>query len=238
MLQEFLDLLEAGMTSPRVTEIIERDDGYIYTQQPARYFAPPQEWREFERAALNGARGRVLDIGCGAGRFALALQRAGTPVTALDISPGAVQVSGRRGVREAGLGTVADVAAGGQRFDTFLLMGENLGLLESASRAPGFLGELAAVAQPGAQIIAHGADPYAAGDPVLDRYLRRERPDGHLPGEMTIRIRHRDLATNWFGYLLCAPAELADLTTGTGWTLASTQYADRVNYLAVLSYSG
>jgi len=223
-------MLRAAASAPTgsVAEIIERDDGYIYAQRPDRYFAPPEEWHEFERAALELARGDVLDVGCGAGRFALALQDRGVPVTGIDVSGGAVEVCGKRGVRSVIQGTVAGLA--GARFDTFLLMGENLGLLESARRAPEFLAELAAVARPGARIIGHGADPRAAADP----YLSRDRPPGQLPGEMVIRVRHRDVATAWFGYLLCSPDELGALARGSGWRLTSVEYADKVNYLAVL----
>jgi SAM-dependent methyltransferase len=241
----------------RVAEIIERDDGFIYVQRPTRYFAAPPDWARFERDALELTRGAVLDVGCGAGRFTLALQERDVPVTALDVSAGAVEVSRRRGVLAAVHGSVAELspAAG---YDTFLLMGENLGLLQSAGRAAGFLGSLAALARPGARIIGHGADPHAAAaaDPALAAYLRRDQPgqgqpgqrhpvqgqaqgqpgpQERLPGEMTIRLRHRDLATAWFGYLLCSPAELAALAEPAGWELTSADYADQANYLAVLT---
>jgi SAM-dependent methyltransferase len=226
----------AGQREHDVIELIERDDGFIYALRPARYFAPPEAWREFERSALDLADGVVLDIGCGAGRFALALQDRGITVTGLDVSAGAVAVAAQRGVRDVVQGTVASLAAG-PRYDTFLLMGENIGLLETAQRAAGFLGELAAIAPPGARIVGHGVDPHAAAtvDQELAAYLRRGREPGQLAGELTIRVRHRDLATEWFGYLLCSPAELGQLAGPAGWELASADYADKANYLAVLT---
>lgn len=224
-----------------VPEMVERDDGFISVQRPARYFAEPAQWRDFERAALELAAleldGPVLDVGCGAGRFALALQERGVPVAGLDTSAGAVEVSRLRGVRDVVHGSVASLTG---RYGTFLLMGENIGLLESARRGPGFLAELAAAAAPGARIIGHGADPApilsgAAGDAEFAAYLRRNTAVGRLPGELTIRVRHRDLATGWFGYLLCSPAELAALAEPAGWRLDSAEYADKANYLAVLT---
>ena len=54
---------------------------------------------------------------------------------------------------------------------------------------------------------------------------------------MTIRVRFRHLATDWFGYLLCSAAELGGLTSGTPWELISVEHADLVNYLAVLTHT-
>lgn len=235
----FGEMLRTGLAlaSPgAMIEIVERDDGLIRAGTAERYFAEPAAWLPFERQALESAAGRVLDVGCGAGRYALALQARGLPVTALDISPGAVDVSRQRGVSDAVLGTVSDHAAAGQRYDTFLLMGENLGLLENAGQAPRFLAGLTAMASPGARIIAHGADPHPANNPADVTYLQRNRELGRMPGQMTIRVRHRDLASPWFDYLLCSPGELAALLEATTWEVTDISEVDPVNYLAILTH--
>jgi SAM-dependent methyltransferase len=218
-----------------VTEIVERDDGFIHAGPASRYFARPDEWAPFEHQALDLATGRVVDVGCGAGRFALALQDRGLAVTALDISPGAVEVSRRRGVRDVVLGNARDGAAGQQMYDTFLLMGENLGLIGGRGQAVAFLAGLAAVGGPGARIIGHGADPHRTRDPVHVRYRERHHRGDAMAGQMTIRVRYRDLATEWFPYLLCSPSELAGLVAGTPWDLTRVERADQVNYLAILT---
>jgi 2-polyprenyl-3-methyl-5-hydroxy-6-metoxy-1,4-benzoquinol methylase len=67
-------------------EVIERDDGYIDTTAGAEaYFAPHESWPESKREAIALARGRVLDIGCGAGRVCLDLQERGLDVVGIDI---------------------------------------------------------------------------------------------------------------------------------------------------------
>ncbi|WP_217278567.1 hypothetical protein [Hymenobacter sp. BRD67] len=69
---------------------------------PAAYFfrtllAMP----ELERQALDECRGRVLDLGAGAGCHSLELQSRGfADVKAIDHSAGAVQVMQARGVRQ------------------------------------------------------------------------------------------------------------------------------------------
>ena len=83
-------------------EIVERDDGLIsFSQGPEFYFAPFKKWPNYERSAIRYARGRVLDIGCGAGRVPLYLQEQGLNCTAIDISTLAVKVCQQRGVKDA-----------------------------------------------------------------------------------------------------------------------------------------
>jgi SAM-dependent methyltransferase len=109
-------------------EIMERSDGLIYVGDGADYFAGPDLWPAAERDALTLARGRVLDIGCGAGRVALELQAAGCAVVAIDESPSAVEVSRRRGVLDARTLRWQDVSAELGTFDTIVLARNNLAI--------------------------------------------------------------------------------------------------------------
>ncbi|MBM3315487.1 methyltransferase domain-containing protein, partial [candidate division WOR-3 bacterium] len=82
------------------TEIVERDDGYVDVSGGTRtYFSEYRDWPGFEKRAMRLVRGRVLDVGCGAGRHALYLQSRGFDVTGIDSSPLAARVCRRRGVR-------------------------------------------------------------------------------------------------------------------------------------------
>src|SRR5919106_2020681 len=74
-----------------VHEIVERDDGFVSAAR-LNYFAPVRRWPPVERRALRFVRGRVLDVGCGAGRVAVELQDRGHDVVAIDVSPGALEV--------------------------------------------------------------------------------------------------------------------------------------------------
>src|SRR5258706_16069543 len=62
------------------------------------YFRNADDMPELEWVALQYCRGRILDVGAGAGSHALFLQQTGMDVTALDISPLAAEVIKARGV--------------------------------------------------------------------------------------------------------------------------------------------
>ena len=225
-----------GGRIPRsVIEIIERDDGMINGAPAARYLCGPAEWQPFDLRALDRLDAPTLDIGAGAGRLALALQDRGVPVTALDVSPGAVEVAAARGVRSTVCATVQEHAASGATYDRFALLGNNLGLLGSPEEAPGLLRALAAMARPGARVVAQGTIPYSTTDDLHTAYHDRNRAAGRMPGQLRLRVRYRNLATEWFDYLLCTPEELAGLLAPTPWRLADVDDADAPFYVATLT---
>ncbi|MFI5840884.1 class I SAM-dependent methyltransferase [Catenuloplanes sp. NPDC051500] len=226
----------AGGRVPRpVIEIIEREDGTINGAPAEQYLLGPDEWQAHDHRAVARVRGRALDIGTGGGRIALALQESGVQVTGLDTSPGAIAVARRRGVRDTVTATVDEHARGDRRYDTFLLLGNNLGLLEGHHRAAGFLDALAEMAAPGAQVIAQGTDPYGTTDPLHVGYHDLNRSRGRLGGQLRLRLRYRELTTDWFDYLFCSVDELRELVAGTRWRLTDVDDADRPYYLATLT---
>lgn len=218
--------------------ILERDDGFIQPVPMATYFGGPQSWQPFERAALCYARGRVLDVGCGAGRHALELQRRGLDVVAIDPSPKAIAVCRARGVRDARVLSIAGLGPRFGRFDTILLLGGNFGLLAGRGRARPHLRRLADVAADGARIIATTLDPYATTDPAHLRYHQRNRARGRMGGQIRMRVRYRDLVDPWFDYLFVSKREMRELLRGTGWSVRRSFGRARPHYAAIIELEG
>jgi len=99
----------AGVREP---ELVERDDGFIETGAGWEvYLAPFEDWHDVERRAIRLVRGRVVDVGCGAGRVSLHLQEQGHDVSGLDVSPLAVRACRERGLLDASLGSLEDLDA-------------------------------------------------------------------------------------------------------------------------------
>ncbi|MBD0330832.1 MAG: methyltransferase domain-containing protein [Thermoleophilia bacterium] len=211
-------------------EIVERDDGFV-TAARLDYFAPVRRWNAVERRALRSVRGRVLDAGCGAGRVALALQERGHEVVGIDVSPGAVEVARRRGVRDVRLLGFERVDASLGRFGTVVLFGNNFGLFGGEASAVRLLRRLAGLAE---RIVASTVDPYATDDPAHLAYHERNRRRGRMPGQLRIRVRHRDLATPWFDYLLASREEIERLAAAAHWRVHRFVEADGPLYVVVL----
>jgi SAM-dependent methyltransferase len=227
-----LDHLEGSSA----VEVVEREDGFIDAggYGPAAYFAPSRRWPKVERAAMRLARGRVLDVGCGAGRVALELQERGHEVVGIDVSPLALEVARRRGAKDVRELPVTRVGASLGRFDTFVLFGNNFGLMGSRQRAPWLLRRFKSIATEGARILAESVNPYTTENPDHLAYHERNRRRGRMAGQLRIRIRHGHYKTPWFDYLLASPEEMAELVDGTGWQLARVIDEGEHVYVGVL----
>lgn len=211
-------------------EIIERDDGFVDTAK-LNYFAAVRRWPAVERRALRYVRGRVLDVGVGAGRVALELQERGHEVVGIDVSPGAVEVARRRGVRHVRLLRFEDVDNSLGRFGTVVMYSNNFGLFARPAKAKRLLRRLRGLAD---RIVAASNDPYAPEDEAHLRYQERNRQRGRMSGELRLRVRYRDLVGPWFEYLIVSPEEMAELVEGTGWRIHRLVRDEGSYYVAVL----
>jgi SAM-dependent methyltransferase len=234
-------MLLAALDEPdEVLEIVEREDGFIMASRygPKGYYSPYRTWPTRERRAFRFARGRVLDVGAGAGRVALHFQEKGQEVVAIDASAGAVDVCRRRGVRDARLCRLEDADESLGLFDTVVMYGNNLGLLASRTKAARTLRRLHRITSDRARILGECLDPYDGAGPEHLAYHERNRRRGRTGGQIRIRIRFRDVASTWFDYLFLSEDELRELLSGTGWRLARLVRDDTPMYVAVIEKDG
>lgn len=220
-------------------EIIERDDGYLDVNADLQvYFEPFENWPVHHRRAIALANGRVLDIGCGAGRHAIYLQKKGREVTGIDISPLAVKVSRMRGLRDARVESITRLSSrlspSQGRFDTVLMLANNFGLFGSPARAQWLLKRFRRMTADKAVILAESTDPYAGPSAAHKQYQRRNRERGRLPGQLRLRVRYRQFKTPWFDYLLVSKSEMKRIVNGTGWRIERFIYSDGADFIGVI----
>ncbi len=215
-------------------EVDERDDGFVGFSCDAGYFAPYEEWAPHQREGIAFARGRVLDVGSGAGRVALHLQGQGHEVTAVDVSPLALEVCRLRGVRDARLLSITQVDGRLGTFDTIVMYGNNFGLFGNPRRARWLLRRWRGFTGEGAAIIAEVVDPYATANPGHLAYQERNRRRGRMSGQLRLRVRYQTYATPWFDYLFVSREEMQAIVAGTGWRIARFLDSGGAQYVAVI----
>ena len=220
-------------------EVVERDDGFIDASNgPKLYCAPYREWPAHYKTALRLARGRVLDVGCGAGRHALYFQERGHEVVGIDNSPLAIATArrrGRRGLRDGRVLSVTEIGPALGRFDTVLMLGNNFGLFGGAERARRLLKRLYGLTSERARLIAESTDPYDTTEPAHLAYHERNRRKGRMSGQARIRIRYKLYATPWSDYLFVSRDEMWTLLEGTGWRVARViDAAGAPRYIAII----
>jgi SAM-dependent methyltransferase len=215
--------------------VIERDDGLVDVIEAQEYFTPYADWPAHQQQALAFARGRVLDIGCGAGRHSLHLQAQGLDVLGVDESPLAIETCKLRGLQQARVMSITQLSSGLGTFDAILMLGNNFGLFANPVRAGWLLRRFAAMTSPAARIIAETLDPYPASEPLHLAYHQRNRERGRWAGQITIRVRYRNYATPWFDYLFVSREELRGLLEGTGWVVERLIDSADARYIAILA---
>ncbi|MBU6998070.1 MAG: class I SAM-dependent methyltransferase [Theionarchaea archaeon] len=202
-------------------EITERDDGFFdVSLGPDLYFSEYETWSNREKEAIAHAEGRVLDIGCGAGRHSLYLQEHGHEVVGVDISPLAIRTCRLRGLRNAEVKSISEIGPELGIFDTIIMFGNNFGLLQGYEPAKAYLRKFSIMTSDTARILAESRDPYRTEVPEHLEYHEFNRKRGRMAGQMSLRVHYKKFVTPWFDYLIVSKEEMQDIVSGTGWVIS------------------
>ena len=118
-------------------------------------FRSYEDMPEIERKALDMAKGRILDVGAGAGCHSLVLQERGMDVTAIDISPLSVETMKERGVKKV---LEQDFFTLEGQYDTILMLMNGIGIVGTLERMPEFFRQLDKILAPEGQLLCDSSD--------------------------------------------------------------------------------
>lgn len=195
----------------------------------AHLFRSYHEMPPLEQRALNEARGKVLDVGAGAGCHALALQERGFDVMAVDISPLSCETMKERGVANVECVNIFNQRFQ-ERFDTLLLLMNGTGIAGKLSRLPQLLSRLKQLMNPGAQILIDSSDlryVYEDENGVLDVDL-----DGAYYGEVDYQMTYRNINGKRFDWLYADSVVLAECCRQCGLKCEILAQGNHYDYLA------
>jgi SAM-dependent methyltransferase len=189
------------------------------------YFREEDDMPDLEWLALNECRGRVLDVGAGAGSHALQLQERGFDVTAIDISPLAVKVMQERGVTNA---TVQDIFTyTGEQFDTILLLMNGIGLAGKLDNIEKLLSTFKLLLAKGGQLLFDSSD--------IAYLYEGKLPNERYYGEITYRYEYKDQKTDWFDWLYIDEHKLTEVANKAGWNIEVLYEDEFKQYLVRLT---
>ncbi len=195
---------------------------------------------KLEKKALQLAKGKVLDVGCGAGSHTLYLQEKGFNVTAIDISPNAVKACQLRGVKNARVQNLLELGndpseseQAKQKFDTIILLMNGTGIFGTLNETSKYLQKLKSLLQPDGQILIDSSDLIYMYDEDEDgSYL--VPADGYY-GELTFTVSYKGQTEDSFPWLYLDYNTLQNAAHANGLECELVFEGKHYDYLAQLT---
>ncbi|MGV8879964.1 MAG: class I SAM-dependent methyltransferase [Sphingobacteriaceae bacterium] len=182
---------------------------------------------ELEIIALKLCRGKVLDVGAGAGSHALLLQENGIAVTALEISSLAAKVIEHRGLKDVICENIFHYQPV-KRYDTILLLMNGIGLAGNMANLSLLLNHFKVLLNPGGQIIFDSSD-------IAYLYGGSSLPKTTYYGELKYQYEYKNQKSDWFQWLYIDQHRLAVVARLCGWNTEIIFEDDMDQYLAKLT---
>jgi SAM-dependent methyltransferase len=210
--------------------VVHNDFGERDEYSMAYFYREPAEFPPLEQTALELCRGRVLDVGAGAGCHSLALEERGIAVTALEISPELVAIMQARGGSHAYCCDIYDFEA--DPFDTVLMLMNGLELAGTLVGLEQFLRSIHRLVKADGQILADSTDLRAGYGSGPGRMLRE---DGRYVGELVMQLEFDGERGAPLPRLYVDPDALAEYAGHYGWHCSVVSHNDAAGYLARLT---
>ena len=209
------------------TSISEADEMSV-----AYLFRSYDEMPKLEQKALQLAKGKVLDVGCGAGSHSLNLQNdRNLDVTSIDISPYAIQACQLRGLKNAKVQDIMTLE--NEKFDTILLLMNGTGIFGTLKETPNFIQKLKSLLNPNGQILIDSSD-------II--YMFDDDEDGGkwifgngYYGELTFTVSYKNETENEFPWLYLDYNTLQNAAFANGLQSELILEGEHYDYLVRLS---
>ena len=202
------------------------DDDIIPVEVLFRSF---EEMPEPEKLALSKSKGKVLDVGAGAGVHSLELMDRGITVTAIDISPGSVDYMKSMGI-DAKLSSFFNFKDG--KYDTILMLMNGIGVA-------GKLSNLKRTLEHAKKLLNKGGAIYCDSSDV--KYLYEEEDGSYWMdlvseyyGNFRFQMSLKQAKSAWFDWLYVDYDSLHQVATEVGFT-ARKIYEEENHFLAELT---
>ena len=210
------------------TSISEEDEMSV-----AYLFRNYKQMPKTEQKALSLCKGRVLDVGCGAGSHSLYLQNEKKlDVTAIDISNNAIEACKLRGITDCRAINLLDLY--NEKYDSIILLMNGTGIFGKLKNITAYLEKLKSLLNPGGQILIDSSD-------II--YMFDEDEDGGkwIPtdtdyyGELTFTITYKGEKDEQFDWLYIDYNTMQNAAHANGLNCELILEGEHFDYLAKLT---
>jgi SAM-dependent methyltransferase len=213
--------------------IVRRDDGKEALLPVSLFFREQSDFTAIEKAAIELCKGHVLDVGAGTGLHSMALHRRGLPVTPIDINPQAVTIMRQRGLKDAHCADIFKFQDG--HFDTLLMMGHGIGMVETIAGLEQFLGHAHTLLSGNGQLVLDSLDVRITDDPGNLAYHEANRKAGRYIGEIRMQFEFRGQRGPFCGWLQVDAETLTEHAKLAGWLCETVHREQDGDYLGQLT---
>lgn len=195
-------------------------------------FRQYDEMPELEQTALQLAKGRILDVGAGAGCHSLALQNMQKDVTAIDISPLSVSVMKERGVKNAQLQDFFEDGYS-EKFDTIIMLMNGTGIVGKLKNISAFFDKAKQLLSSDGQVLIDSTDlAYIFEDE--DGFFDATEFENYY-GEVDFQMQYKNIKGEPFDWLYLDFETLSQAAEAHGFQAELLKEGKNDNYLARLS---
>ncbi len=226
-------ILDYQLTQKPAVILTETDISEAEEMDVSYWFRSYKEMPELEQLALKKSKGKILDIGCGAGSHALYLQEKNLDVTAIDISPKAIEACQLRGVKKVQLLNVLDLKD--QQYDTLLLLMNGTGIFGRLIHITRYLEHLKRLLTPTGQILIDSSDLIYMFDEDEDggKWIPMDNKDYY--GELVFQVHYKGETEDAFDWLYLDYNTLQNAAHGSGLECELVYEGENYEYLARLT---
>lgn len=212
------------ITETNISEADEMNVAYLF-----RSF---KEMPKIEQKALQLSKGKILDVGCGAGSHSFHLQEKGFDVNSIDISENAIKACELRGLKNARVQNLLDIQ--NETFDTILLLMNGTGIFGTLAQTSIYLQKLKSLLNPNGQILIDSSDIIYMFDEEEDG-SKWIPADGYY-GELTFTISYKNQTEEPFPWLYLDYNTLQNAANANGLNCELITEGEHFDYLAKLSH--
>jgi SAM-dependent methyltransferase len=212
------------ITETSISEADEMSVSYLFRSY--------SEMPKLEQKALQLAKGKILDVGCGAGSHSLSLQNErNLTVTSIDISEKAIEACLLRGLKNARVTNILDIE--NEKFDTIILLMNGTGIFGTLTETTKYLQKLKSLLNPNGQILIDSSDIIYMFDDDEDggKWI----PSNGYYGELTFTISYKNEKEDTFPWLYLDYNTLQNAANANGLQCELILEGEHFDYLARLT---